>query len=96
MDAFDANRKPQANGTAICFQMRAPTSGVEADVRLRTAAARWIAVSEACGREVTGIGRTAREAVVASLSWLGPAPLSELLADLCLLDVSLQLRVLAV
>ena len=47
MDAFDPNRQRQAFGTAICFQMRAPTSGVEADVRLRTAAGRWIALSGA-------------------------------------------------
>ena len=96
MDSFDPTRKAQAAGTAVCFQVRAPTLGVEAEVRLRNAGRRWISVSEAIGREVTGIGPTARGAVVASLSWLGPQALSELLADVRLLDVSRQLRLLTV
>ena len=96
MDSFDPTHKAQATEAAVCFQMWAPTLGVEAEVRLRRAGGRWIAVSEAHGREVTGIGPTARDAVVASLSWLGPLALSELLADLRLLDVSRQLRLLSV
>lgn len=50
-----------------------------------------VADSDSSGRQVTGIGPTARAATVASLEWLGPA-VAELLADLRLLDVSRQLR----
>lgn len=96
MDSFDPTRKPHATGPEVCFRVRAPTRGVEAEVRLRNAGGRWISVSEAIGREVTGIGPTARDAVVASLSWLGPRAMSELLADVGLLDVSHQLLQLKV
>jgi hypothetical protein len=96
MDSFDATRKAHTTGTALCFQVRAPTLGMEADIRLRNAGGRWISVSSATGREVTGIGPTARSAVIASLSWLGPRALAELLADLRLLDVSRQIRLLTV
>lgn len=63
----------------------------EADIRLRRAGVRWISVSHSRGREVTGIGPTARAAVVASLDWLGPAAVRRLLVDLRLLDVSVLL-----
>ena len=96
MDTFDPTHTKPATGAAVCFQVQAPTLGVEAEVRLRRAGIRWIAVSEASGREVTGIGPTARDAVVASLSWLGPRAVSELLADLRLLEVSRQVRLLTV
>ena len=94
MDIFDPTRKPRPTGPDVCFQVRAPTLGVEAAIRLRNAAGRWISVSESSGREVTGIGPTARDAVVASLSWLGPRALSEILVDVGLLDVSRQLLLL--
>jgi len=61
-------------------------------MQLRNAGGRWISASDACGRQVTGIGPTARAAIVASLDWLDAAAVSELLADLRLLDVSRQLR----
>ena len=63
----------------------------QADIRLRRAGVRWISVSHARGREVTGIGPTARAAVVASLDWMGPAAVRGLLVDLRLLDVSVLL-----
>ena len=96
MDHFDPTRTAHSTGNAVCFQMRAPTRGVEAEVRLRSAGDRWISESEAIGRAVTGIGPTARDAVVASLSWLGTRTLAELLADVRLIDVSRQLRLLTV
>ena len=96
MNPYDAARTGSATGPSVRFQLLAHSLGVEADIRLRDAAGRWISVSEASGREVTGIGPTARAAVVASLAWLGPAAVSELLADLRLLEVSRQLRELTV
>jgi len=63
----------------------------EADIRLRRAGDRWISVSDSRGREVTGIGSTARAAIVASIDWLGPTAVRGLLVDLRLLDVSVLL-----
>ena len=96
MKPFDPTLKAQATGATLSFNLQAPTLGLDAEVRLWNAGERWISVSDALGREVTGIGATARGAVVASLSWLGTQALSELLADLRLLDVSRQLRLLTV
>ncbi|HET9084154.1 MAG TPA: hypothetical protein VFN41_07080 [Candidatus Limnocylindrales bacterium] len=73
------------------FRLSAVRSGVEADVRLRRAGDRWVSVSDSMGRDVTGIGSTARAAIVASLDQLGPVAVMELLADLRLLDVSMWL-----
>ena len=87
----DGTNKARATGS-IAFQLLAPTLGIEADVSVRNAAGRWISVSGAGGREVTGIGPTARAAVVASLAWLGQPVMSELLADLRLFDASWRLR----
>lgn len=78
----------------MCFRMWAPTRSLEASVRLRHTPAGWIATSQAQGRATTGIGPSPRDAVTASLSWLGRAALSELLADLGLLDVSRQIRLI--
>jgi hypothetical protein len=65
---------------------------VDADVRLRRAADRWISVADSSGRHVTGIGPTALAALVASLDWLGAATVSEFLADLRLFEVSRRLH----
>jgi len=76
---------------SIAFRLNADRAAVEADVRLRRVGDRWISISDSAGREVTGIGSTARMAIVASLDWLGPNAVRELLADLRLLDVSVKL-----
>ena len=65
-------------------------SGV--DVRLQRSAVRWISVADSSGRRVTGIGPTARAAIVASVDWLEEATVSEFLADLRLLEVSRRLH----
>ena len=76
---------------SIGFRLNADRAAVDADVRLRRVGDRWISISVSAGREVTGIGSTARMAIVASLDWLGPNAVRELLADLRLLDVSVKL-----
>lgn len=76
---------------SIGFRLSADRAAIEADVRLRRVGDRWISISVSAGREVTGIGSTARMAIVASLDWLGPNAVRELLADLRLLDVSVKL-----
>ena len=92
IDSMDQAR-PGAND--VRFRMRATTGSLEAQVRLRHTPAGWIATSEAQGRSTTGIGPSPRDAVVASLGWLGRSALSELMADIGLFDVSRQIRTLA-
>jgi hypothetical protein len=77
---------------AVRFRLVADRAGVDADVRLRKSADRWISVAESGGRRVTGIGPTARAAVVASIDWLGAATVSEFLADLRLFEISRRLH----
>jgi hypothetical protein len=82
-----------AGGTLGC-DLLAPSSGLEAAIQLRQASGRWVAVSAARGQQVTAIGASARVAIAESLAWLGPTAVSELLADLRLIEVSRQLRAL--
>ena len=74
------------------FRLVADRVGVGVDVRLQRSAVRWISVADSSGRRVTGIGPTARAAIVASVDWLGEATVSEFLADLRLLEVSRRLH----
>jgi hypothetical protein len=91
MNSFDGTRR-NSPPDVVRFQLVADRVGVDADVRLRKSADRWISVADSSGRQVTGIGSNARAAIVASLDWLGAATVSELLADLRLLEVSRRLR----
>ena len=91
MNSCDGTRR-DSTSDVVRFRLVADRVGVEADVRLRKSADRWISVVDSSGRQVTGIGPTARVAVVASLDWLGAATVSEFLADLRLLDVSRRLH----
>jgi len=94
MDPIDPTDETQAVSADVRFRMWAPTHSLEAQVRLRHTPNGWIATSKAEGRATTGIGPSPRDAVVASLGWLGRAALSELLADLGLFDVSRRIRAL--
>jgi hypothetical protein len=96
MQPIDSSGGTQTVSADVRFRMWAPTHSVEAQVRLRHTTTGWIATSQAAGRATTGIGPTARDAVVASLGWLGRSALSELLADLGLFDVSRRIRTLVV
>ena len=94
MQPIDSTDEAQTVSADVRFRMWAPTRSLEASVRLRHTPAGWIATSEAEGRATTGIGPSPRDAVVASLGWLGRSALSELLADLGLFDVSRRIRTL--
>lgn len=96
MDAFDGTRHASTSDSPLQFRLVADSVAVRADVRLRNAGDRWVADSNSSGRQVTGIGSTARAAIVASLEWLGSPTVAELLADLRLLDVSRRLREVSV
>jgi hypothetical protein len=91
MNLCDRSRRNSPTD-AIRFRLVADLAGVGADVRLRKSADRWISVADSGGRRVTGIGPTARAAIVASIDWLGAATVSEFLADLRLLEVSRRLH----
>jgi hypothetical protein len=95
MNSPNGIRRDSMTTGLVRFRLVADRAGVEAELQLRSVADRWFSVSVSNHREVTGIGSTARAAIVASLGWLGPAVVSELLADLVLLDVSRQLRELS-
>jgi hypothetical protein len=85
----------RATGQTLACDLSAPSSGLEAAIELRQASGRWVAISAARGQRVTAIGASARGAITASLAWLGPAAVSELLADLRLIEASRQLRTLS-
>jgi hypothetical protein len=81
---------PTRPDRSIRFRLTAARDA-QADIRLRRAGDRWISVSDSRGHEVTGIGSTARAAIVASIEWLGPTAVRGMLVDLRLLDVSVLL-----
>ena len=91
MKSCDGTRR-DSTPDVLGFRLVADRMGVHADVRLRKSADRWISLADSGGRQVTGIGPTARAAIVASLDWLGAATVSELLADLRLLEVTCRLH----
>ena len=92
MNPADGTRRDSTSERSLRFRLIADRAAVQADVRLRNSGDRWVADSNMSGRRVTGIGPTARAATVASLDWLGPAVVAELLSELRLFDVSSRLR----
>ena len=92
MNASNGTRRDSTIEGWLRFRLEADRVGAQAEVGLRNAGDRWISVSDSGGHRVTGIGSTARAAIVASLERLGPATVAELLADLRLLEVSCRLR----
>ena len=94
MHTIDSMDQARPGASDVRFRMWAPTRSMEAWVRLRRTTMGWIATSEAAGRATTGIGPSPRDAVVASLGWLGRSALSELMADIGLFDVSRKIRAL--
>lgn len=62
------------------------------DIRLRNFDGRWLAVADISGDHEIGLGRSAREALAASLASLGPAATASLLADPQVIGVSEEVR----
>lgn len=73
---------------SVQFALRAPSLDFWVDVHLRNFDGRWLAVAEIAGEPELGLGTTAREALSAALSCLGPRAAAALLADPQLLRVS--------
>jgi hypothetical protein len=65
----------------VAFRLTSPDLDFFVDVRLRDFGGRWLAVADIAGEWEMGLGRTARYALVASLSSLGPKAVKDLLAD---------------
>jgi hypothetical protein len=80
------SRRPTAQ--TIQFRLSAPALRYSADVHLRDYGHRWLAMADIDGRREVGVGATAREALTASLSRLGPREAGALLADPGLFAVS--------
>lgn len=74
----------------VNFRVSAPNLNFYVDVRLRHFQGRWLAVADIADTREVGLGRSAREALAASLSSLGSHAVSALLADPQLLGVNLQ------
>lgn len=73
---------------SVNFRIGAPTLDFYVDVRLRNFDGRWLAVADISGDREIGLGRSGREALAASLSSLGQAATTALLADPQLIGVS--------
>jgi hypothetical protein len=73
---------------SVQFQLRASSLDFYVDVRLRQFDGRWLAVAQIGDEPEIGLGTTARDALAAALSPLGPAATNELLADPALWAVS--------
>jgi len=74
------------------IHLSSPVLDFEVDVRLSTRGSSWVAVAVIDGERQIGLGRSAREALAASLSSLGRERAAALLADPSLFGASMQLR----
>jgi hypothetical protein len=92
MATTDMTRQAATTVAGVKFRLSSPRLDFYVDVWLRDFAGRWLAVADiACEKEI-GLGRTARDALVASLASLGIEAVTHLLSDPGLFDVSRQLR----
>lgn len=74
------------------IRLSSPALDFHVDVRLACHGPRWLAVAQIAGEREIGLGRTAHEALTASISSLGRAAASTLLADPGLMAASAQMR----
>lgn len=74
----------------VTFRIRAAELNFYVDVGLRNFDGRWLAVADIAGEHDIGLGRSAQEALAASLSSLGTAAATALMADPQLLHVGRQ------
>jgi len=80
---------------SINFRLASGELGLDIEIRLRHLDGRWLAVADFDGDPEVGIGASARAALSAALTTLGPRAASVLLADPQLFSVSAELRALA-
>jgi hypothetical protein len=75
----------------VQVRLGAAGPGSSVEVSLRSFGDRWMAVAPIGGEPQIGLGRTAREALVASLVSLGQPAVRALLVDLALLAPSVEI-----
>ena len=80
---------------SVNFRLSSAELGLDVEVRLRELDGRWMAVAAFDGEPEVGLGATARNALSAALSTLGPRAAAILMADPELLGVSAELHALA-
>jgi hypothetical protein len=73
----------------VTITLSSPFAEVAVRVRLRDVGDRWVAVADCPNQTQVGLGGTAREALAACLSPLGPRVSSALQADPALFGASL-------
>jgi hypothetical protein len=78
--------------TGVELRLSSPGLDFYVDVWLREFGGRWVAVADIAGEREMGLGRSACDALVASLASLGVEAVSQLLSDPSLFEVSGQLR----
>lgn len=78
------------------FRLSPPSHGVTVDVELRVSGDRWIAAATVGRSREVGIGSTAGQALAASLGALPDPVRRALLADLALLEPSVEVARIAV
>ena len=72
------------------IHLSSPAVDFEVDVRLTRRDDRWVAVARVRGQSQVGLGRTAREALAASVGHLDRRAAAALLAEPGLMAASLQ------
>lgn len=79
-----------SNSQAIEFQLELPSLGYTVSVRLRDFTDRWFAVADCGAVRHSGLGSTAREALVAALAPLGPRTTVTLMAEPAMFGASVN------
>jgi hypothetical protein len=74
------------------IRLSSPMLDFHVDARLTNRGPRWVAVALIAGEREIGIGRTASQALAASLNALGPQASAALLADPGLMAASAEMR----
>jgi hypothetical protein len=76
---------------SVNFRLSSPELGLDVAVRLRNLDGRWLAVADFGGEPEVGLGASARTALSAALTTLGPRAAMALMADPQLFGVSADL-----
>ena len=76
---------------SVNFRLSSPELGLDVAVRLRNLDGRWLAVADFDGESEVGLGASARTALSAALTTLGPRAAMALMADPRLFGVSADL-----
>jgi hypothetical protein len=76
---------------SVRFRLDAPGSGFTVGILVRSVGGRWMAEAEIDGKKDVGIGRTARQALEASLASLGLRVAAACLQDVALLAPSIEI-----